>query len=114
MLSIGRITHLVKFSRIRRCGLFNDFTGSGGDMSYLKLHKALIAMLFLVTGCSSMEEVNYVSSGIGTEVYKGNSQSQYDINKTYFGYLCATAAIPHDWGGGDTPSCHYGGFQTSD
>jgi hypothetical protein len=79
-------------------------------MSYLKLHKALIAVLFLVSGCSSMEDIRFASAGIGTDVHITGAASQYQVNKVYFGYLCGMAEVPYDQGGTEEPYCRYGEF----
>ena len=84
-------------------------------MSYLNKSFVFVTILAaFLSGCSSTEDVQFATSGIGTNVYSTDAAAQYRMNKTYFGHLCAMGEIPHGAGPEDGPYCLYNEFRESD
>ena len=63
-----------------------------------------------------MDDVRLASSGIGTALHSEETAAYFPVHRTYFGYLCATAEVPHRSGSAtaDSPDCLYQEFGPND
>ena len=63
-----------------------------------------------------MDDVRLASSGIGTALHSEETAAYFPVHRAYFGYLCATAEVPHRSGSAtaDAPDCLYQEFGPND